>query len=72
MPIALKHLPSRRADKGRYVMRATFELFPSPLMGEGSGGGEGSPSSPIRPFPRQGGGALTYPCQLDGGGWGWG
>jgi hypothetical protein len=36
-------------------MRATFDPLPSPLMGEGSGEGEDSNSSPIPTFPRQGG-----------------
>jgi hypothetical protein len=30
--------PPWRANWGRYVMCATFELLPSPLMGEGTGG----------------------------------
>jgi hypothetical protein len=51
-------------------MCGTFEELPSPLMGEGSGGGEDHTSSrhPNLP-PLRGEGVLTYPCQpLDGGG----
>ena len=45
-------------------MRATFELCPSPLMGEGAGGGEDSPSSPHPHLPPpRGEGVLTYSCQ---------
>jgi hypothetical protein len=32
-------------------MRVTFELFPSPLMGEGAGGGEDNNLSPHPPLP---------------------
>jgi hypothetical protein len=40
-------------------MCGTFEPCPSPLMGEGSGGGEDSPSSPpSRPSPAEGGRGL--------------
>jgi hypothetical protein len=45
-------------------MRDTFEQIPSPLMGEGSGGGEESISSPLsQPAPAKGEGVCTYPCQ---------
>jgi hypothetical protein len=47
-------------------MRATVELLPSPLMGEGAGGGEDRTSSP--PSPARGEGVLTYPCQPNAGG----
>jgi hypothetical protein len=50
-------------------MCGTFEPFPSPLMGEGSGGGEDSPSAPHPNLPPpRGEGVLTYPCQPHGGG----
>jgi hypothetical protein len=45
-------------------MRVTFELFPSPLVGEGSGGGEDRTSSPHPKLPPlRGEGVLTSPCQ---------
>jgi hypothetical protein len=45
-----------RADRGRYVMRVTCAPLPSPLMGEGVGGGVGPVLfPPIPTFPRQGG-----------------
>jgi hypothetical protein len=45
-------------------MCGTFEPLPSPLMGEGSGGGEDSTSSPPSDLPPpRGEGVLTYPCQ---------
>jgi hypothetical protein len=37
---------------------STFEQLPSPWMGEGAGGGEDSPSSPIPAFARQGAGTV--------------
>jgi hypothetical protein len=45
-------------------MCGTCEPLPSPLMGEGSGGGEdsSSPPHPNLPPPR-GEGVLTSPCQ---------
>jgi hypothetical protein len=50
-------------------MRAPFELLPSPLTGEGTGGGEDSPFSPHPNLPPpRGEGALTYPCQPAKGG----
>jgi hypothetical protein len=64
MHIARKQLPSSLmgADKGRYVMRVTFELLPSLLMGEGSGGGEDSTSSPpTHPSPTKGGRGMYLP-----------
>jgi hypothetical protein len=72
MPSAKRYLnlPPSRADKGRYVMRVTFAPLPSPLMGEGSGGGKDSTSSPPHPYlpPPRGEGVLTYPCQpVEGG-----
>jgi hypothetical protein len=44
-------------------MCTTFEPLPSPLMGEGAGGGEDSTSSPHPNLPPRGEGVLTYPCQ---------
>jgi hypothetical protein len=56
--------PGGKADKDRYFMRITLEQLPSPLMGEGSGGGEDSTSSPHPHLPPpRGEGVLTYPCQ---------
>jgi hypothetical protein len=57
MRIALKHLPSPAmgADRGRSAMCSTFAPLPSPLMGEGAGGGESSTSSlPSQPSPPAG------------------
>jgi hypothetical protein len=51
-------------------MRCTFEPLPSPLMGEGAGGGEdctSSPPSPPSPAPRQGG-RSNLPLSALGGG----
>jgi hypothetical protein len=50
------------ADRGRYFIRITFEQLPSPLTGEGAGGGEDSVPSlyPDLPPPR-GEGVLTSP-----------
>jgi hypothetical protein len=36
-------------------MCGSFEPLPSPLTGEGSGGGEDRTPSPLPTFPRQGG-----------------
>jgi hypothetical protein len=45
-------------------MCGTCEPLPSPLMGEGLGGGEDSPSSPHPHLPPpRGEGVLTSPCQ---------
>jgi hypothetical protein len=45
-------------------MHVTCEPLPSPLMGEGAGGGEGSPSSPHPDLlPPRGEGVWTYPRQ---------
>jgi hypothetical protein len=54
-------------------MRCTFEPLPSPLMGEGAGGGEDGTSSPHATLPpHRGEAVLTYPCQPSmGEGW-WG
>jgi hypothetical protein len=41
--------------QGEALMRIAREQLPSPLMGEGLGGGEGSAPSPIPAFPRTGG-----------------
>jgi hypothetical protein len=43
--------PVEGADRGRYVMRATFEPLPSPIKGEGSGGGEDRTASPHPHLP---------------------
>src|SRR5687768_2861075 len=53
----LQHfLPSCGADRGRYCATFGLQSLPSPLMGEGSGGGEGiAPLPPVLSFPRQGG-----------------
>jgi hypothetical protein len=48
---ALRRTLLQGADTGRYVMHVTFEQLPSPLMGEGSGGGEDSTSSPHPHLP---------------------
>jgi hypothetical protein len=54
--------PPRGADRGGYVMCGTSEPPPSPSMGEGSGGGEDSTSSPLSPpSPAKGEGVLTHP-----------
>jgi hypothetical protein len=54
-------------------MRATFELFPSPLMGEGSGGGEDRISfPPSQPSPAEGGRGIDLPLSAYMGGFGWG
>jgi hypothetical protein len=64
---ALRRTLLQGADTGRYVMHVTFEQLPSPLMGEGSGGGEDSTSSPPSPpSPAKGEGVLTSPCQPRG------
>jgi hypothetical protein len=56
-------------------MCGTFEPLPSPIKGEGSGGGEDSPSSPPSPpSPAKGGRGLDLPLSAPGGGgsrWGW-
>jgi hypothetical protein len=50
-------------------MRATCAQLPSPLMGEGVGGGEDRTPSPQPNLPPpKGEGVLTYPSQLDGAG----
>jgi hypothetical protein len=48
-------------------MRATVEPLPSPLMGEGSGGGEAS-APPIPTFPRQRGRGICLPLSALTGG----
>jgi hypothetical protein len=43
-------------------MHVAFEQLPSPLMGEGAGGGEDSPSSPpSQPSPAKGGRGIYLP-----------
>jgi hypothetical protein len=42
------------ADRGRYVMCVAVEELPSPLTGEGSGGGDPCALSPIPTFTRVG------------------
>jgi hypothetical protein len=55
-------IPSLPADRARYVMCGTFEPLPSPLMGEGSGGGEDRTSSPpSQPSPAKGGRGIDLP-----------
>jgi hypothetical protein len=50
-------------------MPESCEPLPSPLMGEGSGGGEdGTSSPPSHPSPAKGEGVSTYPCQPHYGG----
>jgi hypothetical protein len=56
MRVAFEHLPSPLMGcQGRYAMHIARKHRPSPLTGEGAGGGEDSPSSPHPPFPRYGG-----------------
>jgi predicted ATPase/DNA-binding winged helix-turn-helix (wHTH) protein/class 3 adenylate cyclase len=48
--------PWEAPDRGRYVATSVIPHFPSPLMGEGSGGGEShATSSPHRNLPPPGG-----------------
>jgi hypothetical protein len=47
--------PPQGADRGRYFICIAFSQLPSPLMGEGSGGGEASAPSPHPNLPRKGG-----------------
>jgi hypothetical protein len=50
-------------------MHVTFEPLPSPLIGEGSGGGEDRASFPHSNLPPpRGEGVLTYLSQRQGGG----
>jgi hypothetical protein len=50
-------------------MHVTFEQLPSPLMGEGSGGGEdGTSSPPSQPSPTQGGRGVYLPLSASSGG----
>jgi hypothetical protein len=53
--------PIPTSDQGRYVMCGTFAPLPSPLMGEGSGGGEDSTRSPIPTFPAKRGRGSDLP-----------
>jgi acyl carrier protein len=58
-------LPPPPADRGRYFMRIASEPPPSPLMGEGSGGGEASASSPHPNLPpHRGKGYVPPPVSL--------
>jgi hypothetical protein len=49
-------------------MRVVFEQFPSPLTGEGLGGGEDSSSSPpSQPSPAKGGRGVYFPLSASRG-----
>jgi hypothetical protein len=62
--------PAGRADRGRSVMCGSFAPLPTPSMGEGVGGGEDSPPSPLpnlppfppsQPSPAKGGRGIDLP-----------
>jgi hypothetical protein len=63
------NLPPPGADRGRYVATLVMQNFPSPLMGEGLGGGETTAFlPPILTFPHQGGRDLYLPLSARKGG----
>jgi hypothetical protein len=57
-------LPREGLTAGRYVTPIALKDLPSPLTGEGSGGGGSRASSPPSPpSPARGEGVFTSPCQ---------